>query len=219
MLRTLFIFCCCGILAGCGIDYDGKTKLIFEGRVIDRQGNPIENIEVFTTISDGNTTDKIGVDATDENGNYRMIFPGADEDVVFRIHFNQKEYAPDEVLSWSSASIFNIGQDEVKDNDYLINFGETQLYPVAESVQLTLQVSENLEHYVEFISFEGLVDDNNTNYNFPEPSQDYYDYYDYETTFNVAKNQVLILKYIMDGGQVHEVQIPVGEESLTYTIE
>lgn len=218
MYKAFQLFCCGILLSGCGINYDGSTKHIFEGRVTDAEGNPISNVEVYTEVSDGHWSDKIGVDVTDANGNYRMIFPGADEDVVFRIMFNQKNYAPDEVRYWSSSSIYNILQNHLKDSDYLINFGETRLYPVSESVQLTIQISENISEYmVEQIAVYGLVDNNALNYNFGTPPTEFPDY-GYQTFYNVAKNQVLTIKYIISS-QTYEAQIPVGDEPVTYIIE
>lgn len=225
MKKTLLLAACAVALSACGIDYQGSTKFIFEGRIVDQDGNPLKNIPVRTHVSDGDTSDIIGIDVTDSNGNYQMMFPGASENVEFAVGIN---FGPDEYNNpespYSTTTILNLPQDQVKDEDYRIDFGDTPLYIADNSVLLHIDFIDNPEimDIVQKIALVGLVDYQKIDYNFeaelPDPVQGWDPYY-FQSDYLVAPNQVLTLRYMLHDSTIHEVQIPVGGEDLTYTFE
>ena len=76
------------IFSSCDIQYDGETKLVVKGNVLDENNVPFSNkkIKLFVTNSDGNAsfpfpfyvpseTNFIGKATTDSNGNFTMVIP------------------------------------------------------------------------------------------------------------------------------------------------
>lgn len=197
---------CAYLLAGCGIDYIGSTKLIFEGQVTGPNGEPLEGIPVITHVYNNNDSDNIGYDITDSNGRYRMIFPKAIK-VKVELWINSGV----EDMGLSRTQIYNIdfGQTE----DFTIDFGTHQLYEIQNSVRLHLNFDTVSPVKV---NLSGLVSNNRLDYNFEvfPLGADWIEMEDYL----VAPNQVITLKYMLENGTVYETQIPVGEEDIIYNL-
>ncbi|MEL1242628.1 hypothetical protein AAEO56_00025 [Flavobacterium sp. DGU11] len=211
MKKLLLVITIAGLLAGCGIDYDGTTKLIFKGRVTTPEGTPLEGIKISTFISNSYHTDEIGYDYTDSNGYYLMIFPKAHEKVNVEVDIN----SAGEDSALSRTQIFNIGLDEV--NDYTIDFGAQPLYENEGSVLLHIDLPENSASILK-IGLTGLVDNHRVDHNFSELPEDPNEWA-HDQDYLVAPNQVITLQYLLQDGTLHEVQIPIGEEELTYTLQ
>jgi hypothetical protein len=208
MKKLLGVLLTAVLSAGCGIDYDGTTKLIFEGHVTDANGQPLKGIKVITVVSNSDYSDDIGYDHTDVNGHYLMIFPKADEKVNVAVQINAGEGS-----RFSRTEIYSIDLEEIQ--DYKIDFGVQALYEFGNSVHLRIIFPNILP---EKVNLDGLVSDKRTDHNFdilPIESEWWQD----EADYIVAPNQVLRLKYLLSNGTVHEVQIPVGNEDLTYTVQ
>lgn len=197
------------LLLACGIEYDGSTKIIFEGRVTGPDGAPLSGIRVSTNLSNGNDRDEISYDHTDSNGHYLMIFPKADDPVTIEVEINDVEVS--EALSRSE--IVNISFDQAE--DYKIDFGTTSLYDAANSV--SLQIDTNSVFPVK-IGLIGLVADNWIDNNFTVVPQDPVWPLN-QTNFTVAPNQVIKLKYLLSDGSVHEREITIGNEDVIYNLE
>ncbi len=200
---------CTLLLAGCGIEYEGSTKIIFEGRITGPDGTPLNGIRVSTNISNGNDRDEISYDHTDSNGRYLMAFPKAEEPVNIEVEINDVE-APEQ---FTRSEIVNISFGQAE--DYKIDFGTTALYDAANSV--SLQINTGSISPVK-ISLTGLVADNWIDNDFTLVPQDS-NWPLTPTSFMVAPNQVIHLKYLLQDGSVHEREIPVGDDNVTYSLE
>lgn len=208
MKQLLSGMLCAFFLVSCGIEYDGSTKIIFEGRVTDPEGQPLKGIRVSTNLSNGNDRDEISYDHTDSNGRYLMIFPKADDPVTIEVEINDAE-----VSELSRSEIVNISFEQA--SDYKIDFGTTSLYNEANSVSLQINTSSV---FPVKISLTGLVADNWIDNDFTVIPQDP-SWPLTQTNFNVAPNQVLRLKYLLQDGSVQEREIAIGSENVTYNLE
>lgn len=85
-MKKIFLLLLVPILFGCEIQYDGNTKLVVKGSVVDENNNPITNKAVNLYVSRTafmfpflvyipSETNYIGKTTTDSNGNYVMVFP------------------------------------------------------------------------------------------------------------------------------------------------
>lgn len=91
MKRIILIICILFSLTSCEIQYDGETKIVVTGKIIDQNGIPIpkKNIDI-TIYSDGIYTpsDLISFGKSDQNGNFTLVFPAPKEDYKFSISIN-----------------------------------------------------------------------------------------------------------------------------------
>ncbi|AXG74464.1 carboxypeptidase regulatory-like domain-containing protein [Flavobacterium arcticum] len=227
MKRIVFLILVTFLLHGCGIDYDGETKNIFEGTITDDSGNPLEGILVEVLYANSNTIDVAGIDVTDANGNYLMITPSAFDEIDIKLQVNNYSYnqSGNNDNNYSTTSVVNITKELIKGHDYKLSFNEIQLFPLDRGVQLNLHFEKQFSHNqrISKVNVVGLVNESYTDYDFNYINDNYRydlsDYYsDYTNIYTVAKNQTLIVKYMLTGYSVHEVEIPVGEENLEYTI-
>jgi len=206
------------LLCGCGIDYDGTTKLIFEGQLTNPNGTPLPGIRVSTTVANSYYSDEISYTTTDDNGYYRMIFPKPKGIIDTKVTINSPYHSVTSNSPYSSTTITQIGLDKV--NDYKLDLGTTQLYQKFDSVGLTLNLNNISGSSIIKINALGLVDNNTTDFNFEQPYRPGTDDYLYNvaTQFAVAKNQVVTIIYLLIDGTVNKVEVPIGEESVTYTL-
>ena len=220
MYKTIFCLLIASLLSGCGIDYEGSTKYIFKGRITDRNGQPIPDIEVATFVYNSNAEDIIGRDRTDSNGNYLMIFPKA-RNVETSLYINSPYNGNDGNAEYSGTVVIGIGQESIE--NYAINFGTTTLFRNDDAVNLRINLVSISNRSIIKIRPLGLVQYNEIEYD-PEyfgtvdPEDHYYDPFN-RLDYVVAKNQDLVIKYVLQDNTVHEVHVPVGAEDLTYNLE
>jgi hypothetical protein len=220
MRRTILCLITALLLSGCGIDYEGSTKYIFKGRITDRSGQPMPGIEVSTFVSNGNDEDIISYDHTDSNGNYVMIFPKARK-VKTSLYINSTFNGNSGDTTYSGMVVFGIKQEEI--DNYTIDFGTTMLYRISESVNLRINLVSTSNRSIVKLRPVGLVQYSQLEYDpasFPDISQEdqYYDPYN-RLNYLVAKNQDLVLKYLLEDNTVHEVRVPIGTEDVTFNLE
>ena len=91
MKRITLILCILFSLISCEIQYDGETKIVVTGKIIDQNGNPIpeKNIDITIYSDDMYTpSDLISYGKSDQNGNFTLIFPAPKVDYKFSVSIN-----------------------------------------------------------------------------------------------------------------------------------
>ncbi len=209
-------------LFSCDLNYNGEERILFEGRVVDENGNPMHGVYVSAQANlDSNflfhpsDEDIISYDYTDENGNFKMIFPSPVNETEMQLFINYEEQSPD----YSKVNFYNI-QDENYQN-YKIDFEIIELYPVEESVLLTIEVENNFSYQVIGWNLDGKVAENLYNYSPLEVDSNVH--FHNSSQKMVGKNQILTLSYYYtqnNSPEIREnvVQIEINDQPVTYEI-
>ena len=93
MKKITLLICILFLVTSCEIQYDGETKIVVTGKLIDENGNPISNKNIDITIySDDPYTpsDLISFGKSNQNGNFTLIFPAPTIDYKFSISINNQ---------------------------------------------------------------------------------------------------------------------------------
>lgn len=207
----------CSLAYSCSIEYDGTTKIIFEGRVTNQNGQPLANVPIAIEISDGHDSDISGRDITDANGNYHAVSPGAREKVTYTVRVNYINHNQPADNTYSTSSYYNIIPDLL--DDYLVNTGTTQLYTGQDSVSLNIQHPQSPGLLK--LNILGVVSDNYVDYNFtlpPQEDDDVIGEYYFDGNYTVAPNQDVLIRYMLTDGTVMEETVHIGTQDLTYTL-
>lgn len=214
-MRKVFLFCLVLLFSGCGIHYEGDNRLMVSGKVIDRNGNSISNIEVITNVSNGNgwgsSDDDIGIDLTDNQGNFTMLFPKPKGEIEYSIQFH------DDNGLYQEKRFMNIFYEDFSNLGY--NLGEVKLYKKEDLVNLILYFStENSSKQIRILNLMGETSDDMVWVN-PLDDNYYYPQYFYQ----VIKNQTITVEYSLSDYSnnqttIHTENIEIGEENLSYTI-
>ncbi|WP_417195697.1 hypothetical protein [Bizionia sp.] len=187
LLYALGLFC-----LSCTIQYEGDTRLVANGQLLDRNANPIPNLDIeiwaYTDYngSYGNSSDLISLTKTNNLGEFEMVFPKAKENISYEIK------ALDNTYTYQNKTVSNIKAFNFVD----YTFSSTNLFTLIEIddiMQLTIILNNvNTENQIIDISIDGILAKNHVYANpIEEPEPYYYGSY-YET---VAKNQTLIIHY------------------------
>lgn len=193
-MKKLFLLLLVPLLFGCDIQYDGNTKLVIKGSVVDRNNNPIINKAVNLYVSrDGGSipfifyipseTNYIGKATTDSNGNYVMVIPQPSNFSEIIVETN------DESNQLNGKQFRNI---------YLSNFTNFQftaptsnLYLKSNLASLTVNLN-NINSTTELLKLEYIGNIPNE-IELINPLVE--DYPNFIQNINVAKNQTVILQY------------------------
>lgn len=215
--KLLLLLTVSAIFSGCGrIDYDGATRLIFEGMVTGPDGAPLQGINVVTNVRESGDSEDVGIAVTDSNGYYRMMFPKAKK-AIASVHINTGIYTGIKNDAFNEVGIYNVDIEKII--DYGIDFGVTELYNLEDSVGLSINVTGEAWQLNRLIIL-GKANPEMIDYDFDatklEPNSDYYPFSD--TIYSVAKNQVVLVKYLLRDGITRQVEVPVGDEDLTYNL-
>ena len=220
MYRTLLCLVTAVLLSACEIDYEGSTKYIFKGQIRDRNGQPISNIEVATFVYNGNAEDIISRDRTDSNGNYQMIFPKA-RNVETSLYINSPFNGNNANAEYSGMVVVGIKQASIQ--NYTINFGATTLFRNDDAVNLRINLISISNRSILKIRPLGLVQYSEIEYDpdffgIVDPEDQHYDPFN-RLDYVVAKNQDLVIKYLLQDNTVHEVHVPVAADDVTFNLE
>jgi|GEM_PF-2492310 len=225
-MKKVFLFVFLGVFYSCGLNYDGSERDSFTGKIIDENGYPKAGVYVQSIASidgsppfSGGDYDVISYDYTDENGNFKMAFPSPKNENEMRLLVNYSDkYNPDDP-AYSTIDFYNI-QNESFIN-YRIDFQEIQLYPVENSVLLTLVLNDNMNGHFVGCNLQGKVAENHFNFSpFYEDENNHF----YPNTENLmAPNQTVTVTYYFknwESEEIHEnsIQIEIYNEPVTYEI-
>jgi hypothetical protein len=177
------------ILSSCGIEYDGETKLVVKGIVVDENNNPLPNKEVTLFVTnDGqsfvyNETNYIGRAITNNQGNYTLVFPEPKNFTEMYVNVNSLD------ISHNKKQYRNIQMSNF--HNYQFNLPTTVLYNKANLATLQIilnQINQNID--LRKIEIIGNVANEIEYFNTNESLNFYY-----ELEHLVKKNQIITIKY------------------------
>lgn len=194
IMKKLFILLLVPLLFGCEIQYDGNTKLVIKGSVVDRYNNPIINKAVNLYVSrDGGQipflfyipteTNYIGKATTDNDGNYVMVIPQPRYFSEIIIETNE------ESNQLNGKQFRNIALSNFTDFQYVAPI--SKLYSKTDLANLTVNLN-NINSTTELLKLEYIGNIPNE-IEFVNPLEE--DYPNFIQNLNVEKNQTVILKY------------------------
>ena len=216
MKRIILIVCILFMISSCEIQYDGETKIVVTGKILDENNAPLSEKDINITIySDGLYTpsDLISFGKSDQNGNFTLIFPAPKVDYKFSILINNlinqtNEFQPKDI----SAKRNNF-------ENYKLDLGKIILYQKKSIATLQLILNKTSSNkQIKDIKIEGKQANYYIDLN---PIQDNSN--NFETYYNVIKNQTIVLKYTIidysnNNSTVQSISIPIVNEAVTYTI-
>src|SRR5690606_12386584 len=139
MLRIIIVFSISIFLNACSLIYDGESRLLIKGKILDENGNPMPNVNVsahakkdgimFFTPSEN---DLISYDLTDDSGNFEMMFPSPINEDEIAVFINYDGLNP----TYSKTVFYNIQNSNFGNQE--LNLANNSLYEVEQSVELTI---------------------------------------------------------------------------------
>ena len=193
-MKKIILLVLIPFLFGCEIQYDGNTKLIVKGSVIDANNNPIANKDVnlyvlkesfsipfiFYIPSENNY---IGKSTTDRNGNYTMVIPKPENFSEIIVETN------DENNQLSGKQFKNINFSNF--TNYQIELPNTKLYLKSTLANLNV-ILNNVNSNTELVKLE-YVGNIPNEIEFINPLENSNS--NLITNLNVEKNQTVVLKF------------------------
>lgn len=225
--RNLYVYLMVIICCSCGIEYDGETKLVTKGRILDVNNQPLANIPIqifdvrrgfsggFLFPGSPGQTIEISNTTTDTNGEYLMLTPRPKNTDERKIKINSLYDSPIQ-----SKTISAITNDVY--NNYELNLGATKIYPKSEIVNLMVILNQvNFSHRIINIQLMG------EDATFEVPFQPFLftggNYYNYLNPFQVLKSQNILIVYEVLNIQNNIVTtltqtVEISDEDVTYTL-
>lgn len=183
-------------LVSCQIEYTGDERLVIKGILVDENNQPLANCTVQTWVyKDGGTIpfvlyipdekNLISYTTTDENGNYEMVFPKPSNETSMAITIlpqknNQEKY------------FCNIQKNNF--SDYTLNLNSTKIYKNSSISNLIINLNkmENSSNEIQYIKLIGIFPEQ---YVYLNPLEVFDEYFRYDYTRSVVKNQSLLVQY------------------------
>lgn len=185
------------VLVSCEIEYDGETKLLVKGIIIDENNNPITNQDIKLFVSRASASvpfvfylpsesNFIGKATTDSNGAYTMVIPKPKSnfsEILMLINEEQNQYNQKQLRNIKVEDFVN----------YELNLGIRKLYDLSNLVQLTVTLNQiNATKQLIGIEYIGELA-NEIEYITPLETNDTYS----ELHKKVRKNQNLVIRYAL----------------------
>lgn len=205
-----------------GIHYEGETKLVIKGVIVDENNQPISNNEVKLIVStsgqesfifsNASEINYIGRTTSKEDGSYVMVIPEPSNfgQIVVETNsegnlFNQKQFTNIQLSNFVN---------------YELLLPQTKLFKNADLSLLNVTSNQiNTNYQLQKLEYIGAVANEVQAMNPYEES-----YYPYNTSVQVKKNQTIVLKYtvknlITNELVVSEQNVTIGNDSETnYTL-
>lgn len=202
------------LLFSCEVHYNGDARYIIKTKVVDKNGNPIPDIQVEIIAENDNVSDPISYTTTDEDGFSIQIFPPLKSSGTFNIDINSENSL------YQRKSIRNIKESDFQ--DLLFDFGTITLLKKEDIINFQIKLIPLQENYtIENITIDAIQPNEIIYYN--EPLEEYY--YP-ETYFRIVKNQSFTISYSIRDYNTnpttltnYSVSTSVGNESVTYQLE
>lgn len=219
MKRITLLICILFLVTSCEIQYDGETKIVVTGRLIDQNENPISNKDIQIDVLDGPGlilpgSDLISFGKSDQNGNFTLIFPAPRDGNRISISIN------DIINQFDEYQSKNIIANKMNFENYKLDLDKITLYKNESITTLRLILNQtSTNKSVTDIKIEGKQTNSYIDLN---PIQNNTNYF--ETNYNVIKNQTIVLKYtVIDYSNaatptINSISIPIVNDAVTYTI-
>lgn len=224
LLLTLFTF------YSCDIQYDGETRIVVQGQVVDKDNNPISDKKVEINAHSGDTfnpSNFISSTNTDAEGKFTLIFPApkSDEiDIVTTINgYYYVAYKPnlsiDPTSGYVSKTISALKKNFI---NYKLDLNKIVLYKREEITDLNIELNQtNSYNRVTQIYLEGPNAESYIDLNFDKEKDEWG-----QTHFSVVKNQNITLHYKVANYSnptkvvytEHQTTITINSEKVTHTI-
>lgn len=199
------------LLSSCGISYDGETRLVNEFHVVDSNGESVAGVSVAIIVGVDEQSETISNGITDQNGNLRLIF-SAPSDANGRINF---------VIADNNPTFLSKTYRNILKSDYVaykISLDNIVLYKPTEATNLFVTTQQTTPNTgIQNLSVISSGDAQHIDYH-PFDME-------FETNFNVLKNQTVTLGYTLIDFSVtpaietnHTVAIPIGNDPVDYTL-
>ena len=207
------------IITSCQIEYDGETKIVVKGKIVDGNNNPIINKEVNLYVTRDqilipfvfylpSETNNIGKTNTNNNGEYTMVIPKPEN------NFN-------EIIVVTNATSTDYNKKQFRNiqlnnfNNFELNLPISKLYNESELTTLNItlnQVTQNVE--LRDITLLGTVINEIEYINMPEN----FSFYNQLESI-VKKNQTIILRYTLfnystNTTSIIEENVVINDENL-----
>ncbi|SEA71032.1 hypothetical protein SAMN05443667_107192 [Flavobacterium gillisiae] len=215
-MKKLLLIILILIISACEIQYDGETKIILTGKLIDKTGKPISNKNIEIEVNGDGTyssSDLISFGKSDKNGDFTFVFPSPKSDNTISISINNdgNEFQNKQILARKENF-----------NNYKLDLNRITLYKNEDitSLRLITNSTSNNKQLTKIL-IEGLQPNNYINLNAINDAS-----YFLETSFNVVKNQTVVIKYtITDYSSPVNVttndfvlNILIGNDPVIYTL-
>jgi hypothetical protein len=195
-LNYFFILLSFALFSCVGVEYDGETRFVTKGIIVDNQGNPIPNIQV-SIVNSGPSSNSYdisytsGIATTNANGEFICITPRATNTQETTIKIN--ENGTNNLQRKSFERI-----QEIDYADYSINLPKIVLHPYSDVVTFAVSFVAVADSNLELKNYQ-IVQENQSNLIYNNPflliGQSTTIYSTYYNQFSVKKNENLILKY------------------------
>lgn len=219
MKKIIIVFCVLFCLTSCEIQYDGETKIVLTGKIIDENGNSLPNKDIEVIINGGSTlftnSDLISFGKSNQDGNFTLIFPAPKNENEISISINNRFNQINEFQE----KVFEANKNNFK--NYKLNLNEITLFKNESITNLKINLNKtSTNKQIEKIIVEGKMPNSWINLN-PLPNNSGY----FETFYNVIKNQNITLKYtIIDysnspsTSKDETVVIPIRDTPVIYNL-
>ena len=195
------------VFVACEIEYDGETKLIVKGVILDENNNPIsnQNIKLFVSRESASIpfvfylpseNNFIGKTKTNLSGEFIMAIPKPTNnysEILLVINEDQNQY--------NRKQLRNIQIDDFENSE--LNIGIRKIYNTSNLVNLEVTINQtNFNKELIKIEYLGEIA-NEIEYLNPLEGSNLY----YEKKKKVSKNQSLTIRYTLKNYSTNENEI------------
>lgn len=223
MKQLLLLFLTVFIFSSCDIQYDGGTRLVVQGQLVDRTKNPIPNKRIEINTSTGgeafSSNDLISFTTTDSEGKFTMVFPAPkNEGIIINTTINGLYPNDNDSALYQYKSI-----DALKKNftNYKLNLDQIVLYRSDEITTLEILFNKTTANkQVTALNVQGIQSDDFIDLN--SNNENHY----FETHFSVIRNQDVKISYTItdysNPGKAtttnHEAVVTINTEKVIHVI-
>lgn len=202
IMKALLLLTSILLLSAC-ISYDGNSRLMIEGRLVDRDGSPISGTPVAVLAQKAgiyipfvfyipDVNNSINQQLTDSEGRFKMLFPEPidAEEIVIAVNRSTLKYPANDKIN--NRTIFNVQVSNFNRN--ALSLGDLELFDVAQTTDLTIEMkpSSPVDRKGVRLRFEGLTLNQEDDFN---RTMSGYTFSEVYQRLSVATNQFGVIYY------------------------